>query len=389
MKIIILTHPVFLSSQSMPRYTDWLAEGMKKRGHEVVVWAPKARFYRLPAPQALKKWLGYLDQYFLFPLWIKKRRKKEKSDSLYVFIDHALGPWIPYLMDRPHIVHCHDFLAQRSALGEIPENPTSISGKLYQSFIRRGFRKARNFISISEKTKRDLHRFLPSAPRLSEVVYNGLTRSFKPAADRDATLESISQKFGLHLSSGFLLHVGGNQWYKNRPGVIEIYTTWRRLSGFAMPLILIGTQPNQPLKNAYTQSEYQTDITFLIGVDDRDIRDFYGTASILLFPSLAEGFGWPIIEAMASGCPVITSDEPPMNEVGGDAAKYIRRRPSGSRESQRQWAEEAAGVLNELLHNPDSQERIDKGLRNAERFNSEKALNQIENIYKRVLNREN
>jgi len=86
----------------------------------------------------------------------------------------ALGPWVPVVRDRPHVVHVHDLLALRSALGEIPENPTSITGRIYQRYIRRGFQKARHFVSISRKTQADLHRVGGVSAITSEVVYNGL-----------------------------------------------------------------------------------------------------------------------------------------------------------------------------------------------------------------------
>jgi hypothetical protein len=159
LKLIFFTHPEFIHSQSTPRYTQMLANGMRERGHDVDVWQPVPLFYNLRVPKKIKKWLGYLDQYLIFPFKIRKRIKVLPSETIFVFTDHALGPWVPLVKNRPHIIHCHDFLAQRSALGEFPQNPTALSGRLYQAFIRRGYRKGNNFISISYKNKDDLHRF--------------------------------------------------------------------------------------------------------------------------------------------------------------------------------------------------------------------------------------
>ena len=71
----------------------------------------------------------------------------------------------------------------------------------------------------------------------------------------------------------------------------------------------------------------------MVRVEDDILVSAYQGACFLIFPSLMEGFGWPVVEAMASGCPVITTGEPPMNEVGGDAAIYISRCPSPSERS--------------------------------------------------------
>src|SRR5437763_1072894 len=102
----------------MPRFATMLSDGMKQRGHTVELLTPSPRFYRLPVPAYIKKWFGYIDQYILFPRAVKKRLKKMHQECLFIFTDQALGPWIPLVKDRPHVIHCHDFLAQRSALGE-------------------------------------------------------------------------------------------------------------------------------------------------------------------------------------------------------------------------------------------------------------------------------
>jgi hypothetical protein len=178
--IVLFAHPTFLGHQSMPRFAHMLADGMRARGHEVAMWAPQAKLVNLPAPRALKKWLGYLDQYVLFPMQVRKRLRQCSPATIFVFTDQALGPWVPLLTDQARVVHCHDFLAQRSVLGEIPENPGSWTGYQYQAYIRRGYAQGMHFISVSERTKADLHRFLPVAPISSEVVYNGLNQALRP-----------------------------------------------------------------------------------------------------------------------------------------------------------------------------------------------------------------
>ena len=187
---------------------------------------PSPKFYNLPAPEIIKKWLGYIDQFIVFPRDVKKRLKNVSRNTLFVFTDHALGPWVPLVANRPHVIHCHDFLAQQSALGEIPENPTRKTGRNYQKMIHKGYSEGRNFISVSFNTKKMLHRFLTASPERSEVVYNGLNQSFT-TLDPCKARDSVSRETGIELKNGYLLHVGGNQWYKNRIGVVEIYNAWR------------------------------------------------------------------------------------------------------------------------------------------------------------------
>jgi hypothetical protein len=191
MHIIFLTHPSFLGSQSMPRYANWLKNGMVNRGHTTEFWEPQPMAYHWPVPQLLKKWMGYIDQYIIFPRKVRSKIKQLPDDFLFVLTDHALGPWVPLVTNRPHVIHCHDFLAQRSSLGEISENPTTWTGRHYQTFIRRGYSKGKNFISISKATQNDLHRLLKRKPLLSEIVYNGLLDEFGGATKR-----TIHRPFG-------------------------------------------------------------------------------------------------------------------------------------------------------------------------------------------------
>lgn len=385
MHIVFFTHPSFLGSQSMPRYARMLAEGMQKRGHQTEIWAPEEQFYRLPFPRSAKKWLGYIDQYWVFPAQVRKRLAQYTNDTLFVFTDQALGPWVPLVANRPHVIHCHDFLAQQSAMGQIPENPTSRSGQQYQAYIRSGYKQGKNFISVSRKTQHDLHQFLGSVPSKSVVVYNGLNPNF--AVGNTKTVRStLSSELGIDLNNGYLLHVGGNQWYKNRTGVIEIYNEWRKTATQALPLLLIGAVPNNKLKAQHESSPYRQDIHLLSDKSDEVVKKAYQGASVFIFPSLAEGFGWPIAEALASGCPVITTGEAPMNEVGGEDAFYIPRRPRADNEVQA-WAKNAAAQVNSILafSATEREQQIAKGLTNVARFKMDEALNCMENIYQDIL----
>lgn len=386
MKIVFFAHPTFLGSQSMPRFVNMLAKGMQERGHEVKIWSPEAFFSKLPVPK-LKKWLGYMDQYLVFPWAVKRKIKLESEDTIYVMSDHALGPYVPIIAHLPHAIHCHDFLAQRSALGQIPENRTSSSGQKYQAYIRKGYSVGRNFISVSEKTRTDLEEFLSVKPEVSEMVYNGLNPNFQPMSVEGARTE-LSVKLGLDLSAGYILHVGGNQWYKNRVGVVAIYDQWRKQFETDLPLLLIGQSPSAALREAIEASSYKQDIHCFSDISDEHVKLAYAGATVFLFPSIAEGFGWPIAEGMASGTVVVTTDEAPMLEVAGDAAFLLHRRPSDQNRLT-EWAKEAAVILNRAvtLEEPERAIVIKRGLINVSKFKLENALDRIEQIYKQVLNK--
>jgi len=384
MRIILFAHPSFLGHKSMPRYTKMLADGMSKRGHEVEVYSPGAFFFNLPVPTPIKKWLGYIDQLYIFPKIVKKRIKNN-YDTLYVFTDHALSMWVPIVKHLPHIIICHDFLAQRSALGDIPQNPTSWTGRKYQQLIRKGYAQGVNFISVSKKTQQDLHKFLGYTPKISEVVYNGLNKDFVPINTKIAR-QVLEKKTNVDTSNGYILHVGGNNWYKNRVGVVKIYNTWRFLFKNTVPLFLVGELPDIELQEEINKSPFKANIYLLNDIGDDDINAAYSGATVLLFPSYAEGFGWPVAEAMASGCIVITTNDTPMTEVGGDAAIYIPVQPLTDKTNK--WETEAAVTLNRVVNLPDEErfKILKNGFENSERFNAKKALNILEKIFSNIYN---
>jgi glycosyltransferase involved in cell wall biosynthesis len=383
MRIVLFTHPAFLKQQSMPRFTNMLSVNLCNRRHHVEIYSPKAYFSRLPLKGGLKKWLGYIDQFLIFPL-VVKRKLKTNTNTIYVFTDHALGIWVPLTKHLPTLVICHDFLAQRSAESEIPQNPTGLTGRIYQKLIRNGYSVADNFISVSKQTQQDLHRFLAHTPLMSKVVYNGLNNSFKVIEQEQARV-MIGEQINIDVSNGYILHIGGNQWYKNRIGVVKIYSAWRSVYNISVPLLLIGAVPSNELKEEIRQSAYKADIFTQSNIADEYINAAYSGALALLFPSIAEGFGWPIAEAMACGCPVITTDEAPMTEVGGDAACYITVMPLDEIAVAR-WATDAAAILQSVISTEIYRsEIIKKGLLNSNRFNTNNAIDEIENTLHEIL----
>ena len=382
MKIILFTHPDFSGSQSMPRYANMLLTGMQERGHVVEVWSPKALFYKLPFLKSFKKWLGYIDQYIVFPLEIQIKLRKCSKETLFVFADQALGPWVPLVKKRPHVVHCHDFLALKSALGIVPENPTGFTGKLYQNYIRNGFSKGKHFICISHKTQEDLQQLHQGNIETTAVCYNGLNRPFLPM-DSFIAREILQDRLAVTLQAGYFMHIGGNQYYKNRKGVLEIYEAFRANTIDQIPLLLVGSKPIEELNSLYQKSNYQEDIHFITDLSDDYINALYSGATCLIFPSLDEGFGWPIAEAMASGCLVVTTNEAPMTEVIGNAAFFLIPKRPFNESKVSNWALNASSELAKIIQLTELEKEhcIKVGLASVKRFSTKMALDTIERFY--------
>jgi glycosyltransferase involved in cell wall biosynthesis len=386
MRIVLFTHPSFMASQSMPRFARMLQQAYQALGHEVEVWSPMPRMHAWVRTGRLSKWAGYIDQYLLFPWWVRRAVAREPASTLFVMADQALGPWVPLVKHRQLVVHVHDLLALRSALGEVPQNPTRYTGRLYQRYIRRGFAQAKHFICISQRTLDDLQRVGGVAPITCEVVHNGLNQRFvrTPAPEARALL----RRAGLSVpDAGLLLHVSGNQWYKNVRGVIRIYAQYAANQADPLPLWLVGVPQTDAVREALANVPTQGQVHFLYGIDHALLQAAYSLSRAFLFPSLAEGFGWPIVEAQACGCPVITTDDAPMNEIGGPHTDYLPL--LRDTDDMTQWAARGARVLEKLLDEPAQarRDRTDACMAWSRRFEPERAIAAYLQIYEGVMAR--
>jgi glycosyltransferase involved in cell wall biosynthesis len=222
-------------------------------------------------------------------------------------------------------------------------------------------------------------------PKLSVLIYNGLNYPFAPLQDQEA--RTVLQQQGWNVpETGFLLHVGGNQWYKNRIGVLHIYRAYCQTTDQPLPLCLMGAEPTALLQSLANQLPVGGQVIFLISLPTIAIQAAYSLARAFIFPSIAEGFGWPNAEAMACGCPVITTGEAPMTEVGGDAVIYLPAMPStGTTDA---WAQQCANLVIQTVNYPEDKKASmrNRGLQQAKLFNTEVILDSFEAVYLQILN---
>jgi glycosyltransferase involved in cell wall biosynthesis len=148
---------------------------------------------------------------------------------------------------------------------------------------------------------------------------------------------------------------------------------------------MLGQAPDQGLQQL--AGETGGEVLFETGYSDEQVCAAYSLATVMIFPSLDEGFGWPIAEAQACGCPVITTGEAPMTEVGGDAAFYIPRMPIGDSDALGEWSRQGAAALLRII-DLTAEERAsvrEKGFKNAARFRSAETMEKIEGFYRETL----
>ena len=320
MRILLLGNYAHDEQESMQRFATCLAQALTRAGHQVRLLRPPAVVGQLwPSGHGVGKWLGYVDKFGPFPFVL--RSAAQQADVVHI-CDHANAFYTGQLRLVPHVVTCHDLLAVRSALGQIPQNPTRWTGRQLQGLILKGLSQAQHVACVSDATRDDLLRIVTIGEHRVSRVYNSLNYPYSRMDAGQAA--SRLAKLGVDPGQPFVLHVGGNQWYKNRLGVLRIFSHLRKLTpAVKLKMVMAGKPWTAEMRRFVAENELASVALELTAVADEDLRALYSTATLLLFPSLEEGFGWPIVEAQACGCPVATSKRSPMDEVAGDAAIYV------------------------------------------------------------------
>lgn len=367
MRILLVANYEPDAQQSMRRYAEWLERALRERGHAVTVVRPQPFFSRL-ARGAASKYLGYLDKFVLFP---PRLRRANRANDLVHILDHSYSMYLRHVRWSPSLITCHDVLAIRSARGDFPAHVTCWSGKLLQKWILSGLRSAQNVICVSEKTRSDLKTLTGETGARTLVFPNTLNWNYRPIS---AMPENLANRLGLKLEEPYFLHVGGNQWYKNRVGVVRIFAELTSRAEFqSTKLILAGKPWTHELLSAVADRKLSDRVIEATDLTNEELAALYSHAQALLFPSFEEGFGWPIVEAQACGCPVITTGRPPMSEVAGDAAILID--PADP-------AKAADAICAGLEHR---EELRAAGFKNVERFREEKIVSEYVAFYEEIL----
>jgi len=371
MRILLVGNYALDNQASMLRYAEMLRQQLVLRGHQIEILQPQPVVGNLVSHGSLRKWLGYIDKYLFFPA---KLRSRSMAFDLVHVCDHSNSMYLPHTGGRPSSITCHDLLAVASAQGRYPEQSISVTGKIQQRWILKHLTAARHIVCVSAHTARELATFTDEKTPNVAIIPNSLNFPYSSASKQDVF--SLRERLGVSQEEGYLLHIGGDHWYKNRFGVLRIFkslTTRLVSAGAAVPRLVMAGQPlSQQMRDYIATNELETTVIELPYPSNEDLRSLYTGAVALLFPSLHEGFGWPLIEAQSCGCPVITSSRSPMTEVAGVAALYIDP-------AQEPAAADLIAVNLDRLHL-----QRDAGFRNVQRFEVALIANEYERFFAAV-----
>lgn len=382
MKLLLLCNYAPDEQQSMLRFGELLRTQWAARGCDVTVVAPQqtslTRSLGRYGGAGARKWLAYVDKYLVFPAELRRRLRAADAAGGQVLVhvvDHSNAVYVPRGRDgrTAWLATCHDLLAVRGALGEDTDCPASALGRKLQHAIVAGLARADAIACDSTSTLRDVERLVP-APKTQprRVIFLGLNHPYRrvPAAEARQRLAAIA---GVPWTSPFVVHVGSNLARKNKPGALRAFA--RFAAEWPGNLIFCGAPLTDELRAQAQALGLAGRVFGAPGLSNAQLEAAYSLAHALLYPSRCEGFGWPIVEAHACGCPVICSDRTSLPEIGGEAALvHALEDEAGMAES-----------LQRLTGENFRREVIARGDANLPRFANERMIDAYGALYEEVL----
>ncbi|CAG0960016.1 partial Alpha-D-kanosaminyltransferase, partial [Gammaproteobacteria bacterium] len=260
----------------------------------------------------------------------------------------------------------------------LPEYASGFKQRLYTSLVTAAARGSAHIITISQAAKDDIVRHIGVPADTITVTHLAVNEHYHPrmGAERDA---AVREKY--NLPERFVFYIGGFDVRKQVNQLLLAYSYVGPAEGSDLPLVIAGAEPEWgtsvfPDLRKYAADLKVTDYVRWIGrVDEDEKPSLYRLAEISVFPSRYEGFGLPVLEAMASGTPVIANQIPVIEEIVGDAAYLVE---NGN-------ARKMAGALLALLGDPSLRETISsRGLARATHFSWRKTARETLTVYEQV-----
>lgn len=250
-------------------------------------------------------------------LALRRACQEERVDLLH-------SPYFasPLRPNVPAVVTIHDVIPL-----VLPRYGSAPHTRAYTRLVAAAARRAQAIITVSESSKADIVRTLDIPPDRVHVIYNATDRSLGPVCD-EAALEGVRDSHGI--AGEYLLYFGGFDERKNVERIVRAFHAAR--PGFDRPcqlvlagsLSFVGQHPLYPDPRPLVEKLGLSDQVIVTGrISEEEKPLLYSGATAFAFPSLYEGFGIPILEAMACGAPVITSNGSSLPEVAGDAALMV------------------------------------------------------------------
>jgi glycosyltransferase involved in cell wall biosynthesis len=209
-----------------------------------------------------------------------------------------------------------------------PKDLPWLTAHYYNYFFPKFARKAKRLATVSEFSKNDIAISFGIDPARIDVVHNGCNTDFSPSTQEE--IETIRKKY----SSGkpYFLFVGALHPRKNIEGLLTAFERYKTATGRNEKLLIVGGQmfKTGTISDKLSSMNFRADVVFTGRIPSAELKQVLGGALALTFVPFFEGFGIPVIEAMAAGIPVICSNTTSLPEVGGDAVLYVNPEDPGA-----------------------------------------------------------
>jgi alpha-1,3-rhamnosyl/mannosyltransferase len=277
---------------------------------------------------------------------------------------------VPALLPRPIVTTVHDVIQ----LFYPPAERTGLALLYLRLLLRSALLRSKVVITVSRSSRRDLINLFAADPGRLVAVPNGVDPelAIRPSA---AEIEDLKEFYGLQ--APLVLVVANDKPHKNLDVVLRSYHLAVRRHRVPGQLVLVGgVEPGSPLAERADRLGLTDRVRFLGRVPQSHLRALYHVASVLLHISLYEGFGLPVLEAMAAGLPVVTSNVGAMRELGEDVARLVNPLD----------VDEVAGAVERVLvDDPLRRRMVEAGRRRAERMTWERTVDKTVEAYRRAL----
>ncbi len=305
-----------------------------------------------PLPEASEKVVRVATAVSPFSLtqqWQIPRLLRRVNATVY----HSAYFLMPYRPGVPTLLTLYDLIPE-----QFPQLVSPRARLLARLTTRLALRASSHFLAISEATRHDFLGRYGLDPATITAVPLAADAQFAPQPETAAA--ALRQK--LNLPETYVLYLGINKPHKNLARLVDAWAVVRQQIPDAPPLIIAGAwdaRYEEGVKTAVAQHNLNHQVRFLGPVADADLPALYSGAALFVFPSLVEGFGLPVLEAMACGTAVACANSSSLPEVGGDAVAYFN--PTDS--------QQMAAVLQELVQDEAKRAVLaQKGLVQAAKF---------------------
>ena len=305
-----------------------------------------------------------LSPFSLSQQWVVPGLLKENGAAMY----HSPYYLMPYRLPVPTVLTCYDLIPLI-----FPEYFTSWQRAAYRITNKLAFKAASRVIAISETTRRDASHFFGVKQDRIQAIPLGVESRF--SASRGSEVDAVRAKY--RLPDQYVLYVGTNKPHKNLVGLIEAWAIIHRKAALRHVLVIAGYWDRRYPEaiKLVEREELSGAVLFAGPVDDSDLPPLYTGASLFVFPSLYEGFGLPVLEAMACGTPVACSTTDALKEVAGNAASLFDPYDSTS----------MAACLMSLISDREMLQSLkESGLKRASMFSWEKTATETEAVYRAI-----